>query len=75
MSFDLNRPFENRNTFPQEELARYHGLHVAWNLEGTQIVASGKDDLEVFQAVQSAGLDPAQVVFSYVPFADEIFIK
>jgi hypothetical protein len=65
---------KNRNEFPQEQLQQYYGKHVAWNVEGTRIVASGDDDLQVFQAVEAVGLNPEQVVFSYVPLPDETFI-
>jgi hypothetical protein len=65
---------KNRNEFPQEQLQQYYGKHVAWNVEGTRIVASGDDDLQVFQAVKAVGLNPEQVVFSYVPLPDETFI-
>jgi hypothetical protein len=29
---------KNRNEFPPEELAKYQGKHVAWNLDGTYIL-------------------------------------
>jgi hypothetical protein len=69
-----NQHVENRFAFPEEELQKYYGKHVAWNLDGTQIVASGGDDLEVFNAVRAAGNPTDQVVFSYVPFPDEVLI-
>jgi hypothetical protein len=67
-----NDHIKHRSEFPQEQLAKYHGKYVAWNLEGTQILAWGENDLEVFQAVAAAGNDPEQVVFSFVPFPDEV---
>jgi hypothetical protein len=71
---NLNEHFENRNRFPPEELAKYFGKHVAWNLDGTRIIASGEDDAEVYAAVKAAGYNPEQVVGSYVPFPDEVII-
>ncbi len=65
---------KNRNAVPPEELAKYHGKHVAWDLEGKRIVASGDDDLAVVQAVTAAGHDLEQVVLSYVPFPDEVML-
>ena len=29
---------DNVNRFPEEELSKYWGQHVAWNLDGTQIL-------------------------------------
>jgi hypothetical protein len=69
-----NQHVENRSAFPEEKLRKYYGKHVAWNLEGTEIVASGEDDLEVFNAVRIAGLPTDQVVFSYVPDPDTVLI-
>jgi hypothetical protein len=64
--------FRNREALPEAELAPYYGKHVAWNMEGTKIVASGADELEVFHALQRAGYDPEQVVFSYIYRPDEV---
>jgi hypothetical protein len=47
---------------------------VAWSLDGTQIVASGESDLEVFARVRAAGYTSAQVVLSSVPHPDEVLI-
>jgi Family of unknown function (DUF5678) len=57
-----------------ELLKKYHGKYVAWNREGTRIVATGDDDLQAFNAALAAGYDPGQVVFSYVPFPDEVIV-
>jgi hypothetical protein len=64
--------FRNREAVPDAELAPYYGKHVAWNMEGTKIVASGGDDGEVVEAVRRAGLDVGQVVISYVYGPDEV---
>ena len=69
-----NQHVENRSAFPEEELKKYYGKHVAWNLDGTQIVASGIDDLDVFNVVGAAGYSTDQVVFSYVPYPDDVLI-
>ena len=65
---------KNRQAVPAGELKKYHGKYVAWNHEGTRIVATGGDDLQAFNAALAAGYDPGQVVFSYVPFHDEILV-
>lgn len=66
--------YENRARFPEEELAKYYGKHVAWNADGTRIVASGNDDGEVITIADAAGYKREEVVFSYVPFPDEVIL-
>jgi hypothetical protein len=68
----LDEHYRNREALPEAELAPYYGKHVAWNMEGTKIVASGGDDGEVIEAVQRAGLDLGQVVISYIYGPDEV---
>jgi hypothetical protein len=69
-----NDYIKNRNAFPPEELEKYYGKFVAWSLDGTRIVASGDDDLQVFEALKAAGQDTSQVVFSYVERPDEVIM-
>ena len=57
---------ENRRKVPPEELEKYRGRQIAWNWEGTQVVAAGEDLEEVFQKLDAAGVDASRVVFSYV---------
>jgi hypothetical protein len=66
MSFDLRDHYQNRAKVPEAELSKHYGKHVAWNLEGTHIVASSRDPLEVCQAVLRAGLKSDDVVLSYL---------
>jgi hypothetical protein len=65
---------ENRRRFPQDELNKYSGQHVAFSRDGTRILASGKDMEEVEQRVVAAGLDPSQVVFSYIDPPDLVLL-
>jgi hypothetical protein len=58
--------YENRDKFPLEELAKYRGLAIAFSWDGSRIVASGRDDDEVWDNVVAAGLNPYRVVYSYV---------
>jgi hypothetical protein len=71
---DMSQHYKNREAFPAEELEKYAGRQVAWNLEGTAIVASGGDELEVAEAAREAGYSLDQIVFSYVPRPNEIFL-
>jgi hypothetical protein len=57
---------QNRNRFPWQELVKYAGCCVAWNLDGTAILAAGQDEEEVDRNLVAAGIDPQQVVHSYV---------
>jgi hypothetical protein len=58
---------DNRHRFPQEELIKYVGQYVAFSLDGTRVVASGATEEELEKQLQAVGLDPSQVVGSYVP--------
>ena len=63
---EMERFQENRVRFPLEKLIPYEGFHVAWNLEGTEIVAAGNSMEEVGNKVEAAGLPPNRVVFDYI---------
>lgn len=60
---DYNR---NRAKFPPEELARYAGHQVAYNMEGTRIVASAATEEELEKVLVSKGIAPDRVVVGYV---------
>ena len=57
---------ENRRKIPWEYLLPYVGLHVAWNGEGTRIVASGKSLEEVAQNLDALGISFGQVIHDYI---------
>jgi hypothetical protein len=61
----------NRNKVPAEEILKYSGMEVAWKQDGTQIIAGAKTFEELVAKIESLGIDPSQVVFSYVPTDDE----
>jgi hypothetical protein len=62
--------FENQRAFSPDELDKYIGRYVAWNLDGSQILASGEDRPSLTQTLRAAGIDPSQVVFDYIDFPD-----
>ncbi len=64
--FDGGIFIQNCKQFPPEELVKYAGCYVAWNLEGTAILAAGQEEEEVDRRLVAAGIDPQQVVHSYV---------
>jgi hypothetical protein len=57
---------ENRKNFPAEELEKYRGMQIAWSLDGSRIVASGRDHDELERNLLAAGIDPLRVFCSYV---------
>jgi hypothetical protein len=61
---DLSHFDENQRKFPPEELAKYWGKHVAYSPDGTRIVASGDTWDELDAALDAAGIDFTQVVYS-----------
>jgi hypothetical protein len=62
---------ENRNKVPYPEIARYAGMEVAWDLEGTRIISGAATFEELVRVLESNGIALDQVVFSYVPTEDE----
>ena len=56
------------------DLAPYAGKFVAWDLDRSRVLASGNDDAEVLRVLQSKGIPVEQVIFSYVPYDDEVII-
>jgi hypothetical protein len=63
---DLRDYHKNRVNFPAEELAKYAGLYVAFSPDGLSILASGQSMEEVEAKLVGAGIDPSQVVGSFV---------
>ena len=64
----------NRQRFPHEKLALYAGKYVAWNTEGTCILACDDDELRLARAVQQAGYNTAEVLIAYVPSDDVVLL-
>jgi hypothetical protein len=62
---------ENRNKVAPEVWFKHAGRYVAWNLEGTAIVASGADLEELEANLAAAGIKGDQVVQSYCPGPEE----
>jgi hypothetical protein len=63
---------KNRAAFPPEELLQYRGKDIAWSPDGTQVIASDTDLLNLIATVKELGYDPSDVVFSTVPDVDII---
>ncbi len=68
---DANQFNENFNKFPSAELLKFAGQHVAFSLDGTQILASGVDEMEMERRLKESGIDPSRVVGMYLPSEDE----
>lgn len=71
---DVKRFQENRQRFAPEELAKYAGRYVAWSPDGTSILASHTDELQLARAIQTAGYNSAEVLIAFVPAEDEILL-
>jgi hypothetical protein len=61
---------ENQRRFPQDELLKYTNQNIAWSIDGTRILASGKDLAEVEDKLVAMGIDPGKVVFDWIPDPD-----
>jgi hypothetical protein len=56
----------NRQQFPPDELAKYAGQYVAFNRDGTAVLASDPDEAELYRKVAAQGLDLGQLVIDFV---------
>jgi hypothetical protein len=57
---------ENRRRFPQEELMKYAGQNIAWSIDGTRIIASGKDVNELVDKLEAMGVEAGTFVIGYI---------
>ncbi len=69
---DLGTYHKNRCHVPPAQLLPYQGKYVAWNLDGTRILASGDTQEEVDEQLSAAGIDRHQVVADYVDATDQV---
>jgi hypothetical protein len=56
---------ENVNKYPAEELWKLANKLIAWNWEGTQVLAHGDSMEEVAEELRAAGVDLNKVVWDY----------
>ncbi len=58
--------FENKEKVKPEDLVSYAGQHIAWSWDGSRIVASDPDPVELRRKVVKAGHDTHHVVYAYI---------
>ncbi len=58
---------QNRRKFPPEELAKHAGQYVAFSFDGNRILAGAATEEDLEKQLQALGIDPTQVVGSYIP--------
>ena len=63
---DMGLCEKNRAHFPQDVLMSYAGQHIAFNWDGTEIIASAPSDEELYDKLSEMGVPLACAVFSYV---------
>ena len=60
------RFLENQRNFPAQELALYHGQHIAWSWDGSRIIAADRDRRALDQKLRDAGIDTLKVIHDFV---------
>ena len=68
---DWDLYIQNRSKWTFEQFVPYMGHWVAWNGDGSSIVAHHRDFTEVSRATEELGFSPDEVLFDYIPGADE----
>ena len=71
---DMQRFQKNRQEFPPEVLVRYAGQCVAWDPDGTRILASDEDELQLANAILATGDNSAEVLIAFVPAEDLVVL-
>ena len=69
---NMRRYLENRPKYPPDELAKHSGSWIAWNPDGTRIVASAEDAERLEDLVRAAGEDPLYCVVEGIPEHDSL---
>ena len=63
---DLAQYESNRHKYPPERLMAYAGQSIAFNWNGTELVASAPSDAELLDRLAEMGVPRECVVFGYV---------
>ncbi|HKB40688.1 MAG TPA: hypothetical protein VKD72_29955 [Gemmataceae bacterium] len=64
--------FENQRKFPPEQLMQYAGQHIAWSWDGSRVLASDPDEVELKKKLEAAGINTQRVVFGYIDPLDQV---
>ncbi len=72
--FDTVTFNRNRDLFTLEQLRPYFGRHVAWSLDGTQILADGATSEEVRLRLKELEINPLDVVDDFIHDPDVSYI-
>jgi hypothetical protein len=65
---ETNPPYQthlNIRDFPWEELAKYEGQYIAYNWEGTSIVAAAPTRELLHERLKELGIDLGRVIFDF----------
>lgn len=69
---DIQKYLKNRVRFPLEELAKHRGEWIAWNRDGSRIIANSSDPEALDDLIRAAGEDPQECLVEGIPDADSI---
>jgi hypothetical protein len=57
---------KNQSAYPTEKLWKHINQYVAWNWEGTEILASAATEDDVIEQVRAKRIDISKVIIDYV---------
>jgi hypothetical protein len=72
MNMNMQEYLKNRTAFPLEELAKHRGEWVAWNPDGTRLVATSRDPESLDDLIRAAGEDPENCPITGIPDSDSV---
>ena len=60
----------NTSAHSSEELVPYFEQHVAWSVDGKQILAHSENEADLYKEIDRLGLNSADYVIAFVPDPD-----
>jgi hypothetical protein len=67
---DADRLIKNCNSYPFEKLQKYLGQHVAWRIDGTEIIDSDPDPVALLKRLER--VDPDSYILDFIPPLREV---
>jgi len=67
---NMQNYLKNRGTFPLAELAKHRGEWVAWNPDGTRLIAASRNPDDLDDLIRAAGQNPENCPIEAIPDAD-----
>ena len=65
---------QNRTKYPPEDVLPFSNQYIAWQADGTRILANAPTWEELEEKLRAMGIDASQVVFEFIPDPDVSYL-